>query len=75
MNKMLILAIAFINGNINDVTVFVVAVTYIAALWLNLQILLVLLLIQFINLLRVVENKNTVLSQDTDQILAGILKM
>jgi len=28
-------------------------------MWLNLQILLVLLLIQFINLLKVAENKNT----------------
>jgi len=32
---------------------------YIATIWLNLQILLVLLLIQFINLLKVAENKNT----------------
>jgi len=52
MNKMLILAIAFING-------VVVAVTYIAAIWLNWQTLLVLVLILFINLLGVTENKTT----------------
>jgi len=40
MNKMLILAVAFINSNL-IYHYFVLAVAYIAAVWLNLQILLV----------------------------------
>jgi len=56
MNKILILAISFINGNIMTSLFLLLRLRI---LRLNLQILLVLLLIQFINLLRVAENKNT----------------
>jgi len=44
-------------------------------MWLNLQILLVLLFIQFIKIVRVAENENICIVQHTNQILAGILKM
>jgi len=52
MNKMLISAIAFIKGNL-------MTSLFLLSRWLNLYILLVLLLIQFINLVKVAENKNT----------------
>jgi len=68
---MLILAITFIKGNL--MTFCCSGYEYCSCV-IKLTNLLVLLLNQFINLLKVAENKH-IYSQFTNQILAGILKM